>query len=115
MSKDEELAKLRRKLLTKDEEVWTGHLNSTSSDHLGSLLVEGYLSDVVLLKGNRKFPVHRAILAARSPVFRAMFTSNMKDSCRRIPIEDLEPDVLTRAASSNDVKTEKLGKAAEKN
>ena len=84
-----------------------GQLDTTSSDDvagqsiakltddLGNLLIDGHLSDVVLLVGDRKFPVHRAILAARSPVFRAMFTSNMKESvAEEIQIEDMEPDVM---------------------
>ena len=66
-----------------------------SSDDLGSLLVDGHLSDVILCVGDRKFPVHRAILAAKSPVFRAMFTSNMKESvAKEILNEDMEPDVM---------------------
>ena len=70
-------------------------LNTISCYDLGHLLVDGHLSDVVLRVGDRKFPVHRAILAANSPVFRAMFTSDMKESvAEEIPIEDIEPDVM---------------------
>ena len=69
--------------------------NTISSDDLGNLLVDRQLSDVVLRVGDQKFPVHRAILAARSPVFRAMFTSNMKESvAEEILIDDMEPDVM---------------------
>ena len=65
------------------------------TDDLGRLLVDDHLSDVVLRVKEQKFPVHRAILAARSPVFRAMFTSKMKESvAKEIPIEDMEPDVM---------------------
>ena len=72
-----------------------GHLNSTLSDDLGRLFVDGHLSDVVLRVRDQKFPVHRAILAARSPVFRAMFTSDMKESvAEEISFEDMEPDVM---------------------
>ena len=72
-----------------------GELNTTSSDDLGNLLIDDRLSDVVLCVGDRKFPVHPAILAARSPVFRAMFTSNMKESvAEEISFEDIEPDVM---------------------
>ena len=71
------------------------HLTMTSSDDLGRLLVDDILSDVVLRVGEQKFPVHRAILAAKSPVFRAMFTSNMKEAvAEEILIEDMEPDVM---------------------
>ena len=72
-----------------------GQSKSNLTDDLGSLLVDGHLSDVVLCVGDRNFSVHRAILAARSPVFRALFTSNMKESVAgEIPIEDMEPDVM---------------------
>ena len=39
---------------------------------LGSLLETATLSDVTLAVGNEKFKAHKAILSARSPVFRAM-------------------------------------------
>ena len=72
-----------------------GQMNVNSFDDLGNLLADGLLSDVVLRVGDQNFPVHRAILAARSPVFRAMFTSNMKESvAEEIQIEDMEPDVM---------------------
>ena len=72
-----------------------GQLNSTSSDDLGRLLIDDNLSDVVLSVRDQKFPFHRAILAARSPVFRAMFTSNMQESVAiEIPFEEIEPDVM---------------------
>ena len=71
------------------------HLTMTSSDDLDRLLVDGILSDIVLRVGDRKFPVHRAILAAKSPVFRAMFTSGMKEAvAEEILIEDMEPDLM---------------------
>ena len=73
----------------------TGQFATTSSDDLGRLLIDNDLSDVVLRVGDRKFPVHRAILAAKSPVFRAMFSSGMKESKEEdIPIEDMDPDVM---------------------
>ena len=72
-----------------------GQSRTNLTDDLCRLLVDDHLSDVFLCVGDRKFPVHRAILAARSPVFRAMFTSNMKESVAgEIPIEDMEPDVM---------------------
>ena len=70
-------------------------LNMMSSDDLGSLLVDGHLSDFVLRVGDREFSVHRAILAARSPVFRNMFTSqSMESVADGITIEDMEPDAM---------------------
>ena len=80
------------------------------TNDLGRLLVDDHLSDVFLCVGDRKFPVHRAILAARSPVFRAMFTSDMKESVAEgISIEDMEPDVmeeLLRCVYTNQVPVE---------
>ena len=85
-------------------------LSTTSSDDLGNLLIDDHLSDIVLRVGDRKFLVHRAILAARSPVFRAMFTSNMEESvAEEILIEDMEPDVmkeLLRCVYTNQVPVE---------
>ena len=70
-------------------------LSPSSTEDLGRLLVDGHLSDVALRVRDQNFPVHRAILAARSPVFRAMFTSNMKESvAEEILIDDMEPDVM---------------------
>ena len=90
--------------------TWAGPSNTNLTDDLGNLLVDDHLSDVVLCVGDRKFPVHRAILAARSPVFRAMFTSNMKESVsEEISIEDIEPDVikeLLRCVYTNQVPVE---------
>ena len=46
------------------------------SDDLGTLLSRGSFADTFLVSGGRRFPAHRCILAARSPVFRAMYDSN---------------------------------------
>ena len=48
-------------------------LNCDLGQQLGSLLETATLSDVTLAAGNEKFKAHKAILSARSPVFRAMF------------------------------------------
>jgi len=51
--------------------------------------------DVVLECGEERFECHKNILSARSPVFRAMFEANMKESnSGTVEIEDIEPDVL---------------------
>ena len=44
----------------------------------GSLLDSGGLTDVVLKVGAEEIRVHSIILAARSPVFDAMWTTSMK-------------------------------------
>ena len=46
-------------------------------------------------KGSRVFPVHKAILASRSNVFRTMFVSNMVEaSAGEAVIEDLDEETL---------------------
>lgn len=43
----------------------------------------------------RQFSAHKAILAARSPVFAAMFEHGMEESrANRVQISDIEPDTL---------------------
>ena len=48
-------------------------LDCDLSQQLGFLLEMATLSDVTLAAGKEKFKAHKAILSARSPVFRAMF------------------------------------------
>jgi hypothetical protein len=51
-----------------------------SSDLSSSLLFDDVTADVVLCVKDARLPAHRALLAARSPVFRAMFYGSMKES-----------------------------------
>ena len=68
---------------------------SKLSDHMGLLLDRGAFSDVTLCAGGREFQAHKAILATRSPVFSAMFKSNMEESrLGRVEIPDIHPDVF---------------------
>ena len=66
------------------------------STDLGKLFEEGHFSDINLVVGDTRFPVHKAILASRSPVFAGMFRHiEMEESKQGIvQIKDLEPDVL---------------------
>ncbi len=63
---------------------------------LGKLLEDGSFSDFALVVGDQRLPVHKAILAARSPVFAAMFGHIEMDENKNgiVQIKDLEPDVL---------------------
>ncbi|GBM11914.1 Speckle-type POZ protein [Araneus ventricosus] len=74
--------------------------SETSSDlklDLSSMLQDNILCDVKLCSESKTFPAHWFILNARSPVFRAMFKSNMKERAKdRIDIEDLKPDTVRR-------------------
>ena len=64
----------------------------------GSLLESGIYSDVRLIAKNQpgiEFKAHKAILASRSPVFAAMFTSQFKEKdSDRVEIADVTADVL---------------------
>ncbi|KAF8771103.1 TD and POZ domain-containing protein 4 [Argiope bruennichi] len=53
------------------------------------------LSDVSLRAGTVSFPVHKLILSSRSPVFKAMFTKDMKEKTSTcIDIPDMDADTL---------------------
>ncbi|GBN88971.1 Speckle-type POZ protein [Araneus ventricosus] len=55
------------------------------------------LSDVSLRSGVTSLPAHKNILSARSPVFKAMFTQDMREKTSRIvDIPDLNADTLSR-------------------
>lgn len=52
-------------------------------------------SDVTLVCGHKEFPVHKAILSARSKVFQAMFEHKMLETERsRVEIEDIDGDIM---------------------
>ncbi|GIY26994.1 TD and POZ domain-containing protein 1 [Caerostris extrusa] len=61
------------------------------------MLNENVLCDVKLRTGAETFPAHWFILSARSPVFRAMFQSDMKEKAQDcIHIEDVDADTVRR-------------------
>jgi len=63
---------------------------------MGNILTKGLFTDVVVVVGKQEFPAHKAILAERSDVFRAMFNANMKESHnKRVIIEDMTADVVS--------------------
>ncbi|KAG8184549.1 hypothetical protein JTE90_012638 [Oedothorax gibbosus] len=65
------------------------------SDDIGELFENQKFSDVILSVEGKEFCVHKAILAARSPVFAAMFEHDMEESKQnRVEITDMEADVL---------------------
>ncbi|KAK7795146.1 hypothetical protein U0070_027334 [Myodes glareolus] len=67
----------------------------TLVDDLGELWEKSSLTDCCLVVDGQEFRAHKAILAARSPVFRAMFEHDMEESRKnRIEIHDLEPEVF---------------------
>ena len=54
------------------------------------------LCDVVLRAGGREIPTHRAVLAACSSYFLAMFTHELLESGQEVvEIKDMDPDILS--------------------
>lgn len=52
-------------------------------------------SDFTLTVGDATFPVHKCILAAKSPVFAAMFANDMKEKKENVvEIKDVKPEVM---------------------
>jgi speckle-type POZ protein len=66
------------------------------SDDLGGLFESGKFSDVILSVNGAEFNAHKSILAARSPVFAAMFEHEMEEKKQnRVEIIDMDKDVLS--------------------
>ncbi|XP_060249302.1 speckle-type POZ protein-like [Meriones unguiculatus] len=64
-------------------------------DELGALWKNSLFTDCCLLVSGQEFWAHKAILAARSPVFRAMFEHELEEGQKnRVEIKDLEPHVF---------------------
>ena len=84
--------------LTETNERWSYRFHDPWLPiQLWSASREKMFTDVELKVGNRTFHVHRAILSARSPVFAAMFVSDMDESHTGIvEIKDIDADVFER-------------------
>ncbi|XP_037821033.1 speckle-type POZ protein B-like [Lucilia sericata] len=62
---------------------------------LGMLFQNGKLTDFILVGNGKEFHVHKAILAARSEVFAAMFEHEMQENkLNRVEITDIDPEVI---------------------
>ncbi|CAL1284128.1 unnamed protein product [Larinioides sclopetarius] len=60
-----------------------------------NLYKDQILSDIQLKTINKAFPAHKSILCARSPVFRAMLTTNMKEKMMNcIQVDDLDESTI---------------------
>lgn len=65
------------------------------SEDFGLLFERALYSDVTLSVAGREFQAHKAILAARSPVFNAMFEHEMEErKHNRVEISDVDQDVF---------------------
>uniref|UniRef100_G1Q0B2 Speckle type BTB/POZ protein n=1 Tax=Myotis lucifugus TaxID=59463 RepID=G1Q0B2_MYOLU len=65
------------------------------ADELGGLWENSWFTDCCFCVAGQEFQAHKAILAARSPVFRAMFAHAMEESKKnRVEIIDMEPGVF---------------------
>ena len=55
-------------------------------------------ADISLVCGEKRFPCHKTILAARSDVFAAMFShsSTTEAVANEVKIDDTDPDTLDR-------------------
>ncbi|GFX41324.1 TD and POZ domain-containing protein 5 [Trichonephila clavipes] len=66
-------------------------------ENLESLYEENLLCDTKLRTKTGSFPAHKVILSARSPVFKKMFITDMKEkSTGCVDIEDLDDDTVER-------------------
>ena len=69
---------------------------SKLSDDFNTLFESPNFSDVTLACGNREFKAHKAILAARSVVFNAMFEHEMLEGkSNHVEIKDVEAEVMS--------------------
>ncbi|GBN60075.1 Speckle-type POZ protein [Araneus ventricosus] len=70
---------------------------SGAIDDLKAIYSNQFLTDVELKTSTASFPAHKIILCARSPVFTAMLSNNMREkNSNCIKIEDLEDHILKR-------------------
>eukprot|EP01083_Nonionella_stella_P040974 111103_1 len=71
------------------------HPDSSLAGDLGGFLADGAHQDVTLQGEGFEKRVHKCVLCARSPVFRAMFSQDMRESRdNRVEILDIEEEVM---------------------
>ncbi|GIX84225.1 TD and POZ domain-containing protein 3 [Caerostris darwini] len=71
--------------------------SSSALDDFKNIYNDGFLCDVHLQTGAESFAAHKVILSARSPVFKAMFSNDMKETiANRIDLPDLDGATVHR-------------------
>ncbi|GBL90842.1 Speckle-type POZ protein [Araneus ventricosus] len=69
--------------------------NSSVKEDIKTLYINQCLTDVEVKTNTKSFPVHKIVLCARSPVFKAMMTNDMKEkNTDCIRVNDLEDDIV---------------------
>ena len=71
-----------------------GDYEKQMNQQIGKLLGDQKFSDVRITCGEEVFYCHRNILSVRSPVFEAMFQSEMLENLKEVVIKDHRPDVV---------------------
>ena len=62
---------------------------------LNKMRKKGHLTDITIEAKGEVFPCHRAVLACSSEYFQAMFSCNLKESCKGVvTMNDIEPLIL---------------------
>ncbi|GBN94318.1 Speckle-type POZ protein [Araneus ventricosus] len=68
---------------------------TSASEDMKAIYVNQCLTDVVLKTESKTFPAHKSVLCARSSVFKAMLTNDMKEkNTDCIQVDDLEDDTV---------------------
>jgi len=79
-------------------EEWTFRESTHSQsvlDGLNTLRTEGTFCDVVIVVDGQEFPVHKSVLSAASPYFKAMFTCNLAEAnLAKVPINGVESHII---------------------
>ncbi|GBL98955.1 Protein roadkill [Araneus ventricosus] len=76
----------------KPDENFSSHLKKD----LTNLFNNGSLSDIVLQAGTETFQVHRAVLGARSPVFKEMFENDIEQIEKKVETLELDAEILRK-------------------
>ncbi|GBM91664.1 hypothetical protein AVEN_180043-1 [Araneus ventricosus] len=90
-------AKLKNEVAGKEK----SHKTAVLIKYYKSLYNDSFFSDMELRTSTKTFPIHKAILSYKSPVFRNMFSHDMKEKNRRyVDITDFEDDTYTECSST---------------